>query len=369
MLPINMPDLELTKWRNRVTHILIILVFVITLLELISVSIRLLGGWGENGANEYFRSRVLIPCLVNGSLIFLNYRVQVHSAIRESYKDMILIVICNLMCVTAVYTYSGLVTILTMFCFPVLISALFASRKKLQFSVALGFVLMTVCAVYLFYQSPKSTSWNENVAVSYIAFLACILLSNILITYIAEKKAYISSSYQIQRILDQKIKIDPLTNLYNQRTFFHKLTECIHLAQQKDIVFSIAVLDIDDFKSINDTYGHSAGNEVLEGLSDLMGMVFSLDSEFVARYGGEEFGIIFKNMTEEEAYERIEQLRRHFFHDSHSRIGVKHITFSGGIAEYRPGDESITLFNRADAALYQAKNRGKNQTAKALCSD
>ena len=71
-------------------------------------------------------------------------------------------------------------------------------------------------------------------------------------------------------------------------------------------------------------------------------------------------------MRQDEAYERIEQLRRHFHHDSHSRIGGTNITFSGGVAEYRPGDESITLFNRADAALYEAKKYGKNQTVKSL---
>ena len=366
VLPINVPDFELTRWRTRITHILILLAFAITVLEIISLFVRMSGGWLEGGINHYLYSKLLLPSLVNYSLIFVNYRVQIHSSLKESVKDATLIVVCNLMCVAAVFLYSTVVTILALFSFPVLLSALFASRKQFGFAASLSFVAMALCTVFQFRHGQYGPHWLQNVIVSYLLFLASVLLTNLFITYIAEKKAYISSSYQIQRILDQKIKIDPLTNLYNQRTFFHKLTECIHLAEQKNLVFSIAVLDIDDFKLINDTYGHSAGNEVLEGLSDLMGMVFSLDREFVARYGGEEFGIIFKNMRQEEAYERIEQLRRHFFHDSHSRIGGTNITFSGGVAEYRPGDESITLFNRADAALYEAKKCGKNQTAKSL---
>ena len=74
-------------------------------------------------------------------------------------------------------------------------------------------------------------------------------------------------------------------------------------------------------------------------------------------------------MTSEQAYERIEQLRRHFSDSRLSCIGVIHVTFSGGVAQYRPGEEGSTLFNRADAALYEAKRKGKNQTVTDLVED
>ena len=234
---------------------------------------------------------------------------------------------------------------------------------------AASLVAMSVCAAHSYSLIENDLFLGRNIAVAFFLVLIACLLSNIIMTYIEERKADLISSYQAQLILDRKVKMDPLTNLYNQHTFFKKLEESVKLAEQQNEVFSMAILDIDNFKAINDTYGHSAGNQVLEGLSDLMGMVFSPRREFVARYGGEEFGIIFKGMTSDQAYERIEQLRRHFSDSRLSCIGVIHVTFSGGVAQYRPGEEGSTLFNRADAALYEAKRKGKNQTVTDLVED
>lgn len=358
-----MPDLEQARWRKRITQILVILALFITLLELITYSVFQLSG-EFTGAEKFFyiRSRFLYPVLLNFGFLLLNFVIQFRTNIRESLKCDSVILTAILLCTVTAWFHYTLVSALTAFILPVLLSTLFASRKRMLISAAVSLCFMTVCSLRSFSLVPGHVYWRNNIAVSYLLFFASLILSDLMVTYIMEKKENLFSSYQTQLILDQKIKMDPLTNLYNQHTFFDKLNECVNKAEDSDEVFSIAILDIDDFKSINDTYGHSTGNQVLEGLSDMMGLVFSPSREFVARYGGEEFGIIFRNMSQEQAYERIEQLRRHFADNSFSRIGMKRITFSGGIAEYQFGDESISIFNRADAALYEAKKRGKNQT-------
>ncbi|WP_283607837.1 GGDEF domain-containing protein [Faecalispora anaeroviscerum] len=239
----------------------------------------------------------------------------------------------------------------------------------MYFIYAATLAVMSMCAAHSYSLLKGDPFLIRNIAAIFFLVLIACFLSNIIMTYIEERKADLISSYQAQLILSRRVKMDPLTNLYNQHTFFDKLKESVEFAEQQNEVFSMAILDIDNFKAINDTYGHSAGNQVLEGLSDLMGMVFSPKKEFVARYGGEEFGIIFKGMTSEQADERIEQLRRHFSDSRLSCIGMIHVTFSGGIAQYQPGEESSTLFNRADAALYEAKRKGKNQTVTDLVED
>jgi diguanylate cyclase len=124
---------------------------------------------------------------------------------------------------------------------------------------------------------------------------------------------------------------------------------------------SIAAIDIDHFKSINDTYGHTAGDAVLRVIGQaLLKHVRPVD--FVARYGGEEFIVIFDGADEAESMQVCERLRgkiQHLaFHASRQPVRV---TASIGVAQFRQGDTPQAVFERADLALYTAKNGGRNR--------
>ncbi|MDU7337313.1 MAG: GGDEF domain-containing protein [Clostridium sp.] len=361
-----MPDLNLAKWRKQINCILLFMAIAVTLLE-VSYYIYLMNSGEltsiESGA--YVRTRIFYPSLINYSSLLFNFLFQTKSTLSDTYKNDCLIATTILLCTVTVWVHYTLISALSIFVMPIVLSAIFVDRKKMYLICAISIAVMGICAGHTYSLLKGNSFIIRNIVVVFFMVLIACILSNIIITYIEERKADLISSYQAQMVLNRKVKMDPLTNLYNQHTFFNKLNESVELAKYQNEVFSMAILDIDNFKAINDTYGHSAGNKVLEGLSDLMGMVFSPKTEFVARYGGEEFGIIFKGMDSEQAFERIEQLRRHFSDSRLSCVGMIHVTFSGGIAQYNPGEESSTLFNRADAALYEAKRKGKNQTVTA----
>lgn len=362
-LRIKMPDMKLTKWRKQINYILLFMAIAVTLLEITSYFYLINSGdLPSKDGDRYVRTRIFFPSLLNYSCLLLNHMFQTKETVPETYKNDSMIAATVLFCSVTVWIHYTLVSALSVFVLPIMLSAIFVNRKKMYLICLVSLTAMSVCAAHSYSLLKGDPFLIRNIAAVFFLVVIACWLSNIIMTYIEERKADLISSYRTQLILDRKVKMDPLTNLYNQHTFFDKLKESVELAEQQDEVFSMAILDIDNFKAINDTYGHSAGNQVLECLSDLMGMVFSPKKEFVARYGGEEFGIIFKGMTSEQAYERIEQLRRHFSDSRLSCIGVIHVTFSGGIAQYLPGEESSTLFNRADAALYEAKRKGKNQT-------
>ena len=308
-----MPDMKLTKWRKQINCILLFMAIAVTLLEVTSYFYLVdSGDLLPKDRGMYIRTRILFPSVFNYGCLLLNRAVQTKETATEVCKNDSMIATVLLLCSVTVWVHYTLVSALSVFVLPVVLSAVFVSKKKMRLICAVSLAAMCICAAHSYLLVVGDPFLIRNIAVPFFLVLVACLLSNIIMAYIQEGKADLLSSYRVQLILDRKVKMDPLTNLYNQHTFFKKLEESVRLAEQQNEGFSMAILDIDNFKAINDTYGHSAGNQVLEGLSDLMGMVFSPKREFVARYGGEEFGIIFKGMTRDQAYERIEQLRRHF---------------------------------------------------------
>ena len=162
--------------------------------------------------------------------------------------------------------------------------------------------------------------------------------------------------------------IDGLTAAYNHRFFQEALAKEVHRSARTGREFVLAMLDIDNFKRINDTFGHPVGDEILKGLVDEL-MTNARDTDVVARYGGEEFAIIFADtpaISARDAANRMRELvaKRELTIPAISR--TLRVTMSIGVAVYPyDGDTTTDLVARADAALYFAKKNGKNQVAMA----
>lgn len=157
--------------------------------------------------------------------------------------------------------------------------------------------------------------------------------------------------------------IDPLTGLHNRRYLLSRLRQGLDVMEQSGERLSVAVLDIDHFKNINDRWGHQAGDKVLRGFADrLRRGLRAID--IAGRYGGEEFLIIFANAGLDEALNAAERARadvaRDVFTFGAGQEGAA-VTLSAGVTEARIGDDVDDLIARADAALYEAKSLGRNQ--------
>lgn len=120
------------------------------------------------------------------------------------------------------------------------------------------------------------------------------------------------------------------------------------------------MLDIDDFKLVNDNYGHKKGDLVLKEIAIIL-KENTRGNDFVARYGGEEFLLVFYNTSLDDAYYVCEKIRKNVEIQIEKRMGIR-ITISGGLAEFSPGTEDIII--DADTLLYKAKKLGKNIIAK-----
>jgi two-component system cell cycle response regulator len=170
------------------------------------------------------------------------------------------------------------------------------------------------------------------------------------------------SSYEISLSM---ALTDSLTGLYNRRYLEVHLDKLLRKNREDKKLMAVLMMDIDHFKSVNDTYGHGLGDEVLKIFSDrLRDKIRSFDT--VARYGGEEFVVILPDVSIERAYRVAERLRSSIANQSfpcNAPQGLLDITSSiGGVLI---GDEDVTVaevLKRADTGLYEAKNNGRNCT-------
>ncbi len=151
---------------------------------------------------------------------------------------------------------------------------------------------------------------------------------------------------------------DPLTGLANRLRFNEEILQAIRHYQRYEDDTYLIILDIDNFKKINDTYGHDVGDVAIKSIAQMLNS-YTRSSDVCARWGGEEFAIILYNTTEEQAQIVADLLRSRIAEEKHEKIG--HLTCSFGMTKIGKGDRVDSLFKRADTALYMAKKEGKNR--------
>lgn len=164
----------------------------------------------------------------------------------------------------------------------------------------------------------------------------------------------------------QSAQTDPLTKLYNREALNDHLQRALKVAHRKNSEFPVIFLDIDHFKSINDTFGHAIGDYVLKSVAGCLKKSLRA-GDIVFRYGGEEFVILLDETTKsgvdylsERLRSEIEKLR---FRGEAKELKI---TASLGVASMQPGDSIHTLLKRADSALYLAKQNGRNRVESAF---
>lgn len=226
--------------------------------------------------------------------------------------------------------------------------------KAIKFNII---ILFWVFLVYLFIIGPEFITQNY---IAIIEHLLVMLVTSTVATLIAfafmndirkQKRDFISYRRQAE--------IDFLTNLKNRRAFSSEMKVLLKFSYN----ISLLVIDVDKFKSINDTYGHEAGDKVLKQLADIIKNHCS-DNQLAFRVGGEEFAIIQAEMSIEQSHQAAEMLRlkvaeHPFLLSDGNRLSV---SISIGMSS-APKDGSTTyeLYRKADTALYKAKYRGRNQ--------
>jgi len=181
-----------------------------------------------------------------------------------------------------------------------------------------------------------------------------------------ESKRTISKLTQLLEQAESKAMIDPLTQVFNRGTYNMEIAQMIKEFKRYKNPAALIIIDIDHFKTFNDDYGHKVGDAVLVLVASVIkGAV--RDTDMVFRYGGEEFVVLLDNLDLKNALTVAEKVRTQIeSHHLTNKANVLNVTVSIGLSCFKEGDIETSIFERADKALYQGKQNGRNRVEQLL---
>ncbi|WP_235941346.1 GGDEF domain-containing protein [Paenibacillus puerhi] len=255
-------------------------------------------------------------------------------------------------------------TLTTLF-LPILTSVFYFQKRKILFAFAVS--MIAYWSVYgLQLQNIPGYSWIDLFVMTNILIICTFLGLEVMrrgSDLMKDLRSTIASEQDLlvkNILMDKLAKTDALTGLYNHMSFHEYLEELIRQGEQNNLTFQLALLDIDHFKKVNDTYGHRAGDAVLKKVARIFQELVSAN-DFPARYGGEEFAILFTETDVRDAMHQLERIRQHIASVRHEELDGNPITISIGLHAFHKNCTKEELFGGADTALYRAKHKGRNR--------
>ena len=248
-------------------------------------------------------------------------------------------------------------------CFPIFVSIVFDNPKLTRKIGILSYVGLG--AVYAqrrfarFFRGVESPQLTMEIFVTGTLLLAACITSWILEKFQMEKKQIMEAMHQHELQLKEELNKCPKTGLLNSSAFQNKLYRETEKSRFTGWPLMLLILDIDNFKMVNEHYGHAKGDKVLILMAETIKKHFKLE-ELPTRYGGEEFTVLTRQGTVVDLKSRIEAMNREFQSQLFTYIDDP-LTVSVGIAEWKPGMTDDQLFDCADKALHRAKNMGRNR--------
>ncbi len=220
--------------------------------------------------------------------------------------------------------------------------------------ISLSFMLLSLIASYVISHKLKIKLNEYSISIKE-KNSELELINDSLETIVDERTIELQQAYSDMKEIAIK---DSLTQAYNRYFFNDVLENEIYKESRDNFLFSLSMFDIDNFKQVNDTYGHDIGDNVLKSISNITKKHLR-QSDIFARVGGEEFMILFPNTLIEDAAAIAERIRVHI--ESYNFKSVEKVTVSIGVIISHPKEGKEELLKRVDMALYEAKNNGRNR--------
>lgn len=302
---------------------------------------------------------LILPTVFNFSAVGIANYILKAKRFSEETKDFAVCLCCFMMCACVQNVHAVFAPVLCAPIVAVYISGIFGNVRITRWITLLSISSLIVAAIASSMELRKGDlQLPLDTFVAFVILMCSYSIGILLIRREKERTESLYESYRKQTELSEQLNRDVLTGLYNRKA----MHEMLHYEMKNSNSLYFAVLDIDDFKIINDTYGHSKGDEVLLYLSKIfrehVGQI-----GYAIRFGGEEFAIIFPDVEEAEVIKALEEVRKrlaeHKFYLSEDSIPVQ-VTISCGVIPYTCGQTVEDFFLKADKAMYQAKRMGKN---------
>lgn len=346
-------------------RVLLNLLWIVLLVDLSSQLFIFGSMWGYRpsvSASDYVVSYILIPDLCILALLLLLECIykwkpslsEASIAIGSHFYAILIIMFIN-----PEIAVKPLIMLL-----PLLISMIYLNKTYLIASTI-------VCSVYVILLMSTTSTHDYTLRVEHI-IIGIIFAATSLAGFGVIRRGHdllqsLENSIQSEQdlriqniIMDRLSKIDPLTDLYNHKTFHEYLGWLIDHQQNNPFPMQLAVLDLDNFKKVNDMYGHWVGDIVLKQVAATILKNIGAD-DFAARYGGEEFVIILTAKPLKASYDILENIRTGIADMPIEEMENQSVTISIGMHDFAGADSKSYVFQKADDALYEAKKTGKNK--------
>jgi diguanylate cyclase len=182
---------------------------------------------------------------------------------------------------------------------------------------------------------------------------------------IAASFRLVDAEVSSQRILERRARTDELTGLLNRRGLLDGIEQLAPAVQARGQALALLMIDLDHFKKVNDTHGHLMGDRVIQALGEILRSAVTGANHSAARYGGEEFALLLSQTSLDKSIELAETVRNRTkamkIRNRTTQEVLLTVTISGGVTAMKPDDDAASLISRADAALYAAKNSGRDR--------
>lgn len=312
----------------------------------------------------YMLQYIFIPVIIQIVTLVVCYFMIKADTMSNKKKDYIVIGQIFVSIGVISFTYYSVIPLILLPCITIVATALFADQELTIWS-SVAVVILTVIGMIRYHVEADGSFAGLNwfgVLCIYLLFVVLLCIMVVIVnTHTKALMNSITGSYNRQVTLMSELMIDPMTGLYNRRSFEDSLEKEIENVERTGAKSYVTIFDIDHFKEVNDTYGHSNGDIVIKALCKMM-KDKSKDMGLAFRYGGEEFVILFHDVELSKVMNVVEDIRTEFRCYYFHFMNKDGITCSCGVAEYAKGESSKAWFNRADSALYKAKESGRNRT-------
>ncbi len=307
----------------------------------------------------YFAKYLLVPLAANGILCFGAFRA-LKSAIPNIEKAYAVSLLMTVMAFVVYTVHSVFPAMFAVFIIPMLATVIYG-EQKLTAVVAAGCIFGKVVSDLFLFWDPgrKGVLYNTDSTIDFGLSLVLLAIfygicAVMILTEKEKNDAAIHLERERQRYQEESMT-DQLTRVWNRqalRQMFQRMEE-----EREEMRFFLAMLDMDDFKNLNDTYGHGQGDRYLKSLGQVL-LDLSGEQMVPFRFGGDEFCVIFCGCDQERVHAACRAIQECFIrtevNQSHKAVSV-----SIGVAEFRKKEPPAQLLDRADAALYRAKqNKG-----------
>ena len=352
------------RWRHNLFNICVVLAVIGSAAEiviyLIDSNIRTL----FLPDREYRFRFIYKPSALNVLVIVLTYfhlkSKKVPGRIKNIWSCVLIYFLCaNTQVIHYVYGPLLMLPVIAIF-----FSVIFGDRALTRCITAASLVSLAIAG----YMGSIELRKGDPQLLSDIGLAALVIIvahigATLMDAYIIEQYGSIFKGNERQKQLIEELHIDPLMGIYNRMALDEKLVECEKEVSSGKNTF-LMMIDIDDFKKINDNYGHLKGDMVLMSLSEIIRIDQGTDYQ-AYRYGGEEIVLVFSDSAYDRVYEEGERIRTTIQHTDFEWLESGSITISAGIAGCPKGHTSDEWLQTADDAMYYAKRHGKNRVVSA----